>query len=318
MSECGSKPDQRVTTHDGHNYDVLLCDSWFCDLVFTGLTVLPQVGTEIFAPQFSMVPGGTFTAAVALRRLGLRVGWSCDFGNDDFSQFVLKALQREDIDGTHFRFHEANVRRVTVSLSYPHDRAFVTFVDALPSVPIVPLISRHRPRVVLLNGLRYGPELAQLVAAARAAGSRVYMDCQSHNLTLATEGVIDALQMVDIFAPNAAEALQLTGAATIDEALAQLAELTPTVILKLGRDGAIARQGSTVIHVPIIPVSTVDTTSAGDCFNTGFLYGYLRGAGLQSCVRYGNISAGLKTTAVGIEATPTAEQLEGWLSHFLS
>jgi len=89
--------------------------------------------------------------------------------------------------------------------------------------------------------------------------------------------------------------LQLTGAATVEQALARLAELTPLVIVKRGAEGAIAGLDGGVVQVPAIPVEVVDTTGAGDCFNAGFLYGYLRGASLETCLRAGNICGGLST-----------------------
>ena len=39
-------------------YDVIVTGSYFCDLVFTGLPTLPQLGTEIYAPQLDLVIGG--------------------------------------------------------------------------------------------------------------------------------------------------------------------------------------------------------------------------------------------------------------------
>jgi len=38
---------------------------------------------------------------------------------------------------------------------------------------------------------------------------------------------------------------------------------------------------------------------AGDSFNAGFLHKFIRGAGLQDCLEYGNMSAALSTTRAG-------------------
>src|SRR5205085_6102624 len=112
---------------------------------------------------------------------------------------------------------------------------------------------------------------------------------------------------------NASEALQLTGAATVEAALAQLAELTPLAIVKRGAQGAIAQAGQHMGRAPAIGVDVFDTTGAGDCFNAGFLYGHLRGLPLEDCLRCGNICGGLSTTARGGAAAPSAAQVEEWL-----
>ena len=296
------------------DYDVLLWGVYFCDLIFTGLPQVPRLGAEVFSTDFSMTPGGPFTTAVAMHRLGLCVGWMCDFGDDAFSQFVLAAAKREGIDDSLFQLHPFPVRRVSAAFSFSHDRGFVSFMDDVAQTSPVLLIERHRPRCVFLPHLHYGQLYAHLFACARAQGAAIFMDCQSTDATLETPGVVEALEAVDVFAPNEVEALQLTGAATVDQALARLTELTPLVIVKRGAEGAMARQDGEVVQVPAIPVEVVDTTGAGDCFNAGFIYGYLRGAPLETCLRAGNICGGLSTTAVGGRAAaPTAARVEEYL-----
>jgi sugar/nucleoside kinase (ribokinase family) len=293
-----------------HDYDVLMPGVYFCDLIFTGLPSLPRLGADLFGTGFDMAPGGLFMTALAFQRLGVRAGWSCDFGDDIFSRFVLDAAGQAGLDTRLFRRHPFPVRRISVALSYPHDRGFVSFMDDVAAPPLLPLIERYRPRCLLLPHLHYDEGSIAAIAAARQHGCLVYMDCQYTDATLATPGVAAALRAADIFAPNAGEAMQLTGAASTDEALARLAELSPLPIIKCGGDGAVAWAGERAVRVPALSITTVDTTGAGDCFNAGFLHGYLSGESLESCLRRGNICGGLKATARGLAGIPTAEQVE--------
>ncbi|NLG70604.1 MAG: carbohydrate kinase family protein [Chloroflexi bacterium] len=294
-------------------YDVLLHGTYFCDLIFTGLPEMPSLGKEIYSTGFEIVPGGTFSAAQALTRLGLRTGWPCDFGSDFFSQYVLAEAQRSGLDTSLFRIHDGPVRRVTVSLSFPHDRSFVTYIDRREPPSLLPYIEQHEIRCLYLMGLECGPEFQAAAAAARASGAVILMDCQSTSLTLDHPAVAAALQSVDIFAPNESEALQLTGADSLEQALDILAGYTPLVVIKSGSRGAFARRGEETLYVPgLSGLNVVDTTGAGDCFNAGFLYSYLQGHSLRCCLESGNISGGLSTTAPGGRAAPTAAQLEEW------
>jgi sugar/nucleoside kinase (ribokinase family) len=295
------------------DYDVLLWGMYFCDLIFTGLPEVPRLGAEIFSSGFDLTPGGPFTTTVAMQRLGLRVGWECDFGDDLFSKFILDAAGREGIDGSLFQVHPFPVRRVSAAFSFAHDRGFVSFMDDVVQTSAIPFIKKHRPRCLFLPHLHYGDAYTDLFAAARMYGAMVFMDCQCTEGNLETPGVVDALRSIDVFAPNETEALHLTGAATIEQALARLAELTPLVVIKLGADGAMAQSARQIVRAPAIPVHAVDTTGAGDCFNAGFLYSFMHGASLEMCLQSGNICGGLSTTAVGgTAAAPAATQVEAY------
>ncbi len=57
-------------------------------------------------------------------------------------------------------------------------------------------------------------------------------------------------------------------------------------------------------------VSAVDTTGAGDAFTSGFLYGLLKGKGLQECGFIGDIVARFSITKLGTrQGFPTLSEL---------
>jgi sugar/nucleoside kinase (ribokinase family) len=127
----------------------------------------------------------------------------------------------------------------------------------------------------------------------------LFMDCQHTKLTLDSPGVKEALQGVDIFAPNEGEALAFTGESDVFRALDSLAEIVPAVVIKRGGKGAIARRERDTWQVPAIRVEVKDTTGAGDSFNAGFLYAYLKNLSMEECLRYGNITGGLSVMNTG-------------------
>ncbi|HIQ05514.1 MAG TPA: hypothetical protein EYH31_07425 [Anaerolineae bacterium] len=120
--------------------------------------------------------------------------------------------------------------------------------------------------------------------------------------------------MGDIFLPNEIEALLLTHSRTLEEALPELTQLGPLVVVKRGAKGAIAVNEHGIVEMPAISVQPVDTTGAGDCFNAGFLYGWLQRWPLSQCLRAGNICGGLSTTSPGgSTASPALAELTDWL-----
>lgn len=70
----------------------------------------------------------------------------------------------------------------------------------------------------------------------------------------------------------------------------------PNVIVKSGQNGAYFSDSQSHQHGQVIPEkiqNVVDTTSAGDSFNAGFLQGYLRNKPLDICCAQGNRVAGI-------------------------
>jgi sugar/nucleoside kinase (ribokinase family) len=113
--------------------EVLVVGAYFVDLIFRDLSRPVLSGTEVFAGGFSLLPGGAFTLAMAMRRLGHDVVWATDFGNDAFSQQVLSGARAEGLDETGFRHHPIPLRSVTVALRASHQRR--TRVHPEPPLP---------------------------------------------------------------------------------------------------------------------------------------------------------------------------------------
>ena len=85
------------------DHDVLLLGSYYCDLIFNGLPELPRLGLDLFGTEFDIVAGGCYRTSTALKRLGLRAAWLCDFGDDLFSRVVLDMAERDGLDTSLFR-----------------------------------------------------------------------------------------------------------------------------------------------------------------------------------------------------------------------
>ncbi|PWW66606.1 carbohydrate kinase family protein [Actinokineospora spheciospongiae] len=210
------------------------------------------------------------------------------------------------MDGSGFTAVDGPQRNVTAVLSGAGDRAMVSYRDPAVEPPLGELVAAHRPRVLLLPILRHGAGVARALGRARAAGSLVFMDCQ--DVPVALGAVRDVLAQVDVFAPNAEEALRLTGAATVEDAARVLAEVVGTVVVKRGADGALALRGKEFCALPAPAVDVVDTTGAGDCFDAGFVHGLLGGADLRTCLALAVACGSASVTGVGSSAAPTRAQ----------
>ncbi len=109
----------------------------------------------------------------------------------------------------------------------------------------------------------------------------------------------ECLRYVDIFLPNAREARQIAGTQDLQAALSLLAGAVPLVVVKNGTEGAIAQRGSQTFSSPAIKVESVDAVGAGDSFDAGLLFEYLRGSDVPACLAMGNLAGAFSTTRAG-------------------
>lgn len=303
-------------------YDVIVVGGYSIDLVFTGLPHFPELGKDTVCTGFEMIPGEAYTPAVVLHRLGLKIAWAADFGNDDFSRLALRFARAEGLSEEWFSFHDRSLIRISVAASLPKDRAFMTYYDPDPEIPAgLKAVLRSSTRSVYIPGLFFGPlfETASLVIKTKRI--KIIMDGNSGNLPTCTNlnqrPVREALKKVDVFLPNATEACNLTGETDIEKAARLLSEYCPLVVIKNGAEGAIAYNQERLFHVPAIKVTPLDTTGAGDCFSAAFAAAWLKDRPLLECIRWGNIAGGLSTLkAGGTGYRITTAEIASWLSHY--
>lgn len=299
--------------------DILTLGDYFFDQIFTGMPEFPALGREICATELTTTGGAMFITAAALTRLGARVGWPAYFGNDSYSQFVYALAQREGIDLTLAKIVDRPYRLVTTSVPFQGERAFITYADPEPEdlhQHWLAGMARCTFKHLHLGGMMPPAKMQPLIAAARAKGATVSADCQDGPHLDKPCVCRDMLAQLDIFMPNAREAMIVTEADSVEQAARRLMEIVPLVVIKDGAKGAWLGSSDSVSHAPAVCAGTVvDTTGAGDCFNAGFLYGrVVEGAPLEVCARYGNICGGRSVTAVGgATAAPTREQLTTWV-----
>jgi sugar/nucleoside kinase (ribokinase family) len=172
-------------------------------------------------------------------------------------------------------------------------------------------------QVLMLEGYLFGPDgprqaLFRAVEIAHAAGNKVAFTL-SESVCIA--GRKDSFQTmidtggVDLLFANEDEALQLTGAADLDGAMALLAPKVPTLVITRGPAGALAFEDGVRTDVPAMSVPVVvDTTGAGDLFAAGFLAARCKGHGIDRQLMTGGIAAAEVISHFG--ARPVADLKE--------
>jgi sulfofructose kinase len=244
-------------------------------------------------------PGGQIpTALVALQRWGLRTAYVGPFGNDEGGELQWASLSQEGVDLSGSR------RRTEVG-----SQVSFIIVDRLSGERTV---LWERPDGLALTAGDLDPKHL-------TAGRVLFMDADDVETALRAAGWAKengTLVMLDVDEPGArtAELLtltdvaivsgdfpqRLTGEADLRRALRKMARMGPTFLAAtLGRGGALACVAGATLHVPARPVAVVDTTSAGDLFHAGCLYGILHDWKPAQTLRFAAAAAALECTELG-------------------
>ena len=291
--------------------DLLVIGDCNPDVLVLGDDVTPEFGQqEKLVADINLVIGGSAAiTAVAAARLGLRVALVAAVGADAAGEVMLSLLAAEGVDVSAIRVRPGCDTGMTVALSSGADRAILTALGAMPTLTAADVPGKlvqgarhvHASSYFLLEE-SLGPGLAGLFAAARGAGATTSVDTNWDPRGRWGDGQLRAvLEQTDVLLPNEAEALQLSGAATVANAAQALTALGPSLVMKRGASGALCTDGTRSHWINPAPIAdaVVDTTGAGDCFNAGVIAGLLRGWRLPEAARLGCAVGTASTRASG-------------------
>jgi sugar/nucleoside kinase (ribokinase family) len=276
------------------------------DLILQGYREFPTPGREVLVDDFSMVLGSASAiCAMGLARLETPVAFLGRVGDDPWGRFCLEAMGSRGIDVSPVVVDPHLKTGVTVSITSPRDRALVSFLGSIAAltaddVPDEALQGFHHLHVssyYLQERLR--PGCRALFARARALGLTASLDPGFDPSETWAPDILETLLETDVFLPNEVELRGLSGTDDPVAGLRRLDNGHTRIVAKLGGDGAMALEKDRVVHVPAIPVATVDTTGAGDSFNAGFLHAWLQGDATIDCLRLGAACGALSTLGLG-------------------
>jgi sugar/nucleoside kinase (ribokinase family) len=269
--------------------DVISFGSVYLELVFGHVAALPQPGQEIFANDFAISCGGAVTSATAAARSGARAGVCTRLGDDLGGRVVAEHCEREAVDLSASVRVPGRATGITMVLNYDGDRSFVTYVPPVPKAEQPELahwIEVLRDRKPAWCYVHAGPGVAEFLRAARAQGTRVALDVALNTISAATPAVLECIPLADVFTPNRAELLQLTGAGSVEGAVGIASGWSTPTVVKMGAAGAlvIGPDGVASVADGVTSVDVADLTGAGDSFAGAMIGSLLRGAPLIAAV----------------------------------
>ncbi len=155
-------------------------------------------------------------------------------------------------------------------------------------------------------------EIGYIMEQAHVRGMKIVLNPSPMNEKILTY----PLEYVDYFLLNEIEASDLCGMESTKDADALMTALSghfpeAKIVLTLGGDGSVYKDGEQVLHQGIYPVEVVDTTAAGDTFTGYFIGGLQRGESAAEALDHAARAAAIAVSRPGAApSVPSRQEVE--------
>jgi len=271
---------------------------------------LPVPGETVMGGAFLMNPGGKgANQAVTAARLGGQVAFIAKIGNDVFGKQAIQQFQREKINTT-FVSTDTDLASGVALINVdalgenciavaPGANSQLTYYEVETALDTV-----SESAMVLLQLEIPLPTVEYAIRRSHEKGLRVLL-----NPAPAQVLSPELLGYLYLITPNESEAELLTGVKVTNATTAELAARklqamgVCNVIITLGSKGAYLHNDTVSELIPAPPVTAIDTTAAGDCFNGALAVALAEHQPLHQAVAFACKAASISVTRMGAQAS---------------
>ncbi|MBI5116655.1 sugar kinase [Candidatus Poribacteria bacterium] len=307
------------------------------DVVTFGETMIrlspPDHQTIEQATSLDVSIGGTESnTAIAVSRLGLKTCWVSKLVNDPLGRKIASSIRAHGVDTSGIIWTNEG-RNATYFIEFgrgprPHRVTYDrknSAINTINSSEINWSLFKGA-RVAHLTGITaaLGPNCRRLVSEiikrARKERSVISFDV-NHRTKLwshrqAERALSPICSEVDILFVSSEDARNVFGTkGAPEEIVTALASRfgCSSVIVTLGKDGAICCHKGKLLRSAVVATTEVDRVGAGDAFSAGFLFGYLTQSA-EYAINFASAIAALKFTIPGDLALVTKAEVEAALN----
>lgn len=243
--------------------------------------------------------GSPANIAMNVKKLGVNSCVVSCVGKDNLGDFLIQRLQKANINTDYVD-----------TVDYSTSLVLITKSKATP----VPIFYREAD-----YHLSFSPKVEEILKKSKIVhfscwpisrkGSReailkIIEECKKNNILIGfdpnyhkmiwdkteegTQYVKDIIKKADIIKPSEDDAERIFGKDTPENQINKFLELgAKFVVMTLGKDGAIASNGTETIKFNTLATEVVDTTGAGDAFWSGFYAAIVKGYSIKKALELG-------------------------------
>jgi len=277
------------------------------DLILYGIPKDLTPDRELLASGMGFTLGSS-SAILAhnLSVLGTKVGFISKIGGDALGKIAMERLSVAGVETGRVKQAAGKISTgLTVVLPHTQHRYILTYPGTMFDMQYSDIDlgyvrgarHLHLSSFFLHRALR--PRIVDLFRQAKDAGLTTSLDTNDDPENLWGHDLHEVLKYVDVFLPNDREAKKIARTTDLSHAINSLAGLSKVVVVKRGSGSAICRMGDEQWSLAPPVVQMVDDVGAGDTFDAGFIYMYLRKAKLEDCLAFANAAAAYSVTKEG-------------------
>lgn len=278
-------------------YDIISVADLCCDIIVSGPR--PEFNqVELLADDYMIDLGGSVGIfASQYAKLGGSIALLGAVGNDMAGNMIVERLRESGVDTSYIVVTDQQKTGLGLNIFSAGDRAMLAYLGTMdsskPSLLTDDLLLKtkhwHIASYFLLHYMSeaWKPWIQKL----KTAGITVSLDT-NWDPSSQWKNVKDILPLVDVFLPNEAEAIAISGKSNVLDAGQFLSEICPLVVVKTGEKGGILFKKANYTEYPVPENLThhlkiADTTGAGDNFDAGFIHAWLSGSPEDECMQSG-------------------------------
>lgn len=273
------------------------------------------------------IAGAESNIAIALSKLGHKVGWFSKLGNDEFGKFIKSTIAGEGVDVSNVIFDEERNTGMIFKERYMNSNPNVYYYrkdSAASSMTVNDIDEDYIKNSKILHITGITPALSRncreavfhAIDIAKKNNVLISFDPNIRLKLWSKEEAVPVLMEIakqsDIIFPGIDEAEIILGLTNPEEISKKFIELGCKIVaLKLGDKGCYVSDGKNKCYINGYSVENLqDTAGAGDGFAAGFLSGILRNMKLEECGNYANAVGSMAVLVNGdMEGYPDYDQL---------
>jgi len=280
----------------------------FFDVVGLGYTAtdylsivphLPEPDTKLEATCLSIQGGGPVaTGLVTVRRLGLSASYVGKVGDDEFGEFMLSELAKEDVDVSRV-VREEGAKSQFAFIMVDENSGTRTIVWTRGSVGKLKRGEANLDMIdtckcLLLDDLEVEAAI-EAATRARLAAVPIVLDAGSLR-----HGMRELVALCDFVVASEEFAKQFANEADPLVATRKIYDETGRVsVVTAGSEGAVCVHAGGIVRQEGFGVRAIDTTGAGDVFHGAFVVGILKGWEIPKVLEFSCAVAAMKCRSLG-------------------
>lgn len=271
-------------------------------------------GAKCFVKKEEILPGGLVAdAAGVMGTLGIKTYLFDTLGEDEYTDFLVDSLSGLNIDARYVdRLPGYQNLRTTIYLSEGERTVFIHENDKPPvqiSGEMLVLLKNASFLYTTIYNLRELKEGRELAKELKASRTGIMVDVEPTTFRDREDEEDDFFfRMADLISFNQASYEKYCKGEELDFARKLSDDNNAVVMVTMGERGCRILAEGKEYWIPAYSVNAVDTTGAGDTHNGAFLYGYLKGWGIERAGKFAAAAAARAVTLKGAQAGAVSER----------